>query len=164
MSAPAPARPQITHISHGAGRLLWAINRVPTWMFKLRLGGLFRGRFALITHRGRKSGEPRTVIVETAAGSVAEGRVVFIVAYGKRAQWYKNLTAAPAISIEIAWRIYREPRHEFLDAAGTEDAIASYWRRYPRLASLLARNGVFFYPGPLAEHPHAPTAVAFYLT
>ncbi len=33
----------------------------------------------------------------------------------------------------------------------------------PFLAKLLARNGVFFYPGPLRDHPHAPTAVVFHL-
>jgi len=155
--------PRITHIEQEPGKLLWAINRIPTWIFKLRLGRLFRNRFAMITHRGRKSGKPRTVIVETADGSVDSGRLVYIVAYGKRAQWYKNLAAAPALSIEIAGRTYHQPRHEFLTGEGTEQAIASYWDRYPRLARFLARNGVFFYPGPLADHPAAPTAVAFYL-
>ena len=159
----APDPPQLTHIQQEPGRLLWLINRAPTWIFKLRLGRLFRSRFAMITHRGRKSGKPHTVIVETADGSVESGRLVYIVAYGKRAQWYKNLKAAPAVSIEIAGRTYREPQHEFLTREDTEQAIASYWDRYPGLARFLARHGVFFYPGPLAEHPDAPTAVAFYL-
>src|SRR5262245_48017631 len=156
-------QPQITHIKQEPGRLLWAINRIPTWIFKLRLGRVFGSRFAMITHRGRKSGKPHTVIVETADGSPENGRLVYIVAYGKRAQWYKNLRAAPAVSLEIRGKVYDEPRHEFLDGEGTERAIASYWERYPRLARLLARNGVFFYPGPLAAHPDGPTAVAFYL-
>ena len=157
----ATHKAQITHIEQEPGRLLWAINRIPTWIFKLRLGRLFGTRFAMITHRGRKSGQPRTVIVETADGSPKSGRVVYIVAYGKRAQWYKNLEAAPAVSLEIAGKVYEQPRHEFLDREGTERAIASYWERYPRIARLLARNGVFFYPGPLHDHPYAPIAVAF---
>ena len=143
--------------------MLSAINQIPTWVFKLGMGRLFGSRFAMITHRGRKSGKPRTVIVETADGSIESRRLVYIVAYGKRAQWYRNLTAAPAIRIEIAGHTFESPRHEFLDREGTEAAIASYWRRYPRLAKILARNGVFVYPGPLAAHPHAPIAVAFYL-
>jgi deazaflavin-dependent oxidoreductase (nitroreductase family) len=154
---------RITHIDQEPGRLLAAINQIPTWIFRLHLSRVFGERFAMITHRGRKSGEPRTVIVETADGSVAEGRLVYIVAFGSRAQWYKNLKAAPAISIEIAGRVYSEPRHQILSPEETERAIASYWARYPRLARLLARNGVFFYPGPVADHPQAPTAVAFYL-
>jgi deazaflavin-dependent oxidoreductase (nitroreductase family) len=158
-----PDGPRLTHIQQEPGRLLWLINRIPTWIFKLRLGRLFRSRFAMITHRGRKSGKPRTVIVETADGSVESGRLVYIVAYGKRAQWYRNLKAAPALSLEIAGRTYREPRHEFLNPEGTEQAIASYWGRYPGIARFLARNGVFFYPGPVADHPDAPTAIAFYL-
>jgi deazaflavin-dependent oxidoreductase (nitroreductase family) len=153
----------ITHIEQEPGKLLWAINRIPTWIFKLRLGRLFGSRFAMITHRGRKSGRPRTVIVETADGSIESGRLVYIVAYGKRAQWYKNLQAGPAISIEIAGSVYRQPRHELLTPEGTEQAIAGYWKRYPRLARFLARHGVFFYPGPVADHPCAPTAIAFYL-
>jgi hypothetical protein len=79
--------PRLTHIQHEPGRLLWAINRVPTWMFKLHLGRLFGSRFAMITHRGRKSGAHHTVITETAEGSVQSGRLVYIVAYGTRAQW-----------------------------------------------------------------------------
>lgn len=158
-----PEQPRISHIEQAPGQLLSAINQVPTWIFRLHLSRVFAGRFAMITHRGRKSGQARTVIVETADGSVAEGRLVYIVAFGARAQWYKNLQAAPAISIEIAGRLYPEPRHEFLGPEDTERAIASYWARYPRLARILARNGVFFYPGPVANHPHAPTAVAFYL-
>jgi deazaflavin-dependent oxidoreductase (nitroreductase family) len=154
---------QISHITQEPGRLLWAINQVPTMVFRLRLSRLFGSRFAMVTHRGRNSGMPRTVIVETADGSVESRRLVYIVAYGKRAQWYKNLNAAPALRIEIAGRTFESPRHEFLDREGTEAAIASYWRRYPQLAKILARNGVFFYPEPLADHPYAPTAVVFYL-
>jgi deazaflavin-dependent oxidoreductase (nitroreductase family) len=155
--------PRLTHIQQEPGRLLWAINRIPTWIFKLRMGRVLGSRFAMITHRGRKSGAHHTVITETAEGSIEEGRLVYIVAYGTRAQWYKNLKASPAVSIEIAGKTYHQPRHEFLDKTATERAIACYWARYPKLARWLARNGVFFYPGPLADHPHAPTAVAFYL-
>ena len=158
-----PDSPRLTHIQQEPGRLLWAINLIPTWMFKLRLGRLFGSRFAMITHRGRKSGAHHTVIAETAEGSVDDGRLVYIVAYGIRAQWYKNLKAAPAVSIEIAGKVYHAPRHEFLDRQATEQAIASYWAKYPKLGGLLARNGVFFYPGPIADHPYAPTSVAFYL-
>ncbi|BBY25813.1 nitroreductase family deazaflavin-dependent oxidoreductase [Mycobacterium stomatepiae] len=153
----------ITHIQQEPGRLLWAINRIPTWIFKLGMGRLLGSRFAMITHRGRKSGAHHTVIIETADGSIQQGRLVYIIAYGTRAQWYKNLKASPAVSIEIAGKTYHQPRYEFLDKAATERAIASYWARYPKLAGWMARNGVFFYPGPLGDHPYAPTSVAFYL-
>lgn len=158
-----PDGPRLTHIQQEPGRLLWAINRIPTWIFKARLGRLFGSRFAMITHRGRKSGAHHTVITETADGSIASGRLVYIVAYGTRAQWYKNLKISPAVSIEIAGKVYKNPRHEFLDKAATEAAIANYWTKYPKMAGYLARNGVFFYPGPLGDHPFAPTSVAFYL-
>jgi deazaflavin-dependent oxidoreductase (nitroreductase family) len=162
-AAQEPDPRQITHIDREPGRLLAAINLFPKLIFKLHLGRLYGNRFAMVTHRGRKSGKPRTVILETADGSPESGRLVYIVAYGKRAQWYKNLRAAPAVSLEIRGRVHEQPRHEFLDREGTQRAIESYWRRYPRLARFLARNGVFFYPGPLLDHPDAPTAVVFYL-
>lgn len=158
-----PDGPRLTHIQQEPGRLLWAINRVPTWIFKLHLGRVFGSRFAMVTHRGRKSGAHHTVVIETAEGSVQSGRLVYIVAYGTRAQWYKNLKASPAVSIEIGGKTYHAPRHEFLDKEATEHAIASYWAKYPKLAGYLARHDVFFYPGPLADHPFAPTSVAFYL-
>jgi deazaflavin-dependent oxidoreductase (nitroreductase family) len=151
--AQTPDGPRLTHIQQEPGKLLWAINRVPTWIFKLRLGRLFGSRFAMITHTGRKSGKPHTVIVETAAGSVESGRLVYIVAYGSRAQWYKNLQNAPAVSIEIAGKIYDAPRHEFLGRGDTEQAIASYWEKYPRLGGFLARHGGFLLPWPGRRPP-----------
>ena len=162
--AQTPSGTQLSHIHQEPGRLLAVINLMPKWILKLKLGRLFGDRFAMITHRGRKSGAHFTVIAETAEGSVDSGRVVYVVAYGTRAQWYKNLKASPAVSIEIGGKTYHAPRHEFLDQEATERAIASYWARYPRLAALLARNGVWFHPGPLVEHPFAPTSVAFYPT
>ena len=156
-------KPRITHIEQSPGKLLWAINRIPTWMFKLGLGGLLGDRFAMVVHRGRKTGRMNTVIVEVANGSHADGRIVVVCAYGERAQWWQNLKHSPTVKLEIGGKTYMAPRHEFLQKKDTEEAIASYWRRYPKFGEMLAGNSVFFYPGPVSDHPFAPTSLAFYL-
>jgi deazaflavin-dependent oxidoreductase (nitroreductase family) len=150
-------------IEQKPGRLLWAINRIPTWMFQLGLGRLLGNRFAMIVHKGRKTGNHNTVIVETASGDPDTGRVVFVSAYGKKAQWYLNLAKAPAISFPMKGRTWLSPRHEFLGPEETEKAVASYFEHYPGIANFLAKRGFYPWPGPIGTHDEAPIGIAFYL-
>lgn len=146
------------------GRTLAAVNRVPTLIFKLRLGRLFGERLAKIEHRGRKTGLPRTVIVELCDGSVSEGRLVYVAAYGGNAQWVKNLRQSPPISIQVGGRTFQSPRCEFLDREATSRAVQAYWRRYPKVSAFLAKQGRYPYPQqPLGDGPAAPVGIAIHL-
>ena len=145
------------------GRLLWVVNHVPTWTIRVGLGRLLGERLAMVVHRGRKTGQPRTVIVELADGSVAQRRLVFVAAYGERAQWIRNLRQAPPIRIVVAGRTYEAPRLEFLSPDQTADAVASYWRRYPHVARFLAGQGLYPSPGYAPDAPGAPVGIVFHL-
>lgn len=146
------------------GRLLTAVNRLPSLVFRLRLGRLFGERLAKIVHRGRKSGLPRTVIVELCDGSVAGGRLVYVAAYGGNAQWVKNLRQSPPISIQVGGTTFDSPRCEFLGPEATGQAVAAYWRRYPKVAPFLAKRKLYPYPAqPLADGPDAPVGVVIHL-
>jgi|SRR5581483_4616995 deazaflavin-dependent oxidoreductase (nitroreductase family) len=146
------------------GRLLAAVNRLPSLMFRLRLGRLFGERLAEIVHRGRKTGLPRTVIVELCDGSVASGRLVYVAAYGGNAQWIKNLRASAPVSIQVGGATFDSPRCEFLDPDATRQAVAAYWRRYPKVAAFLAKRKLYPYPGqPLADDPGAPVGLVIHL-
>ena len=143
------------------GTMLRAVNHVPTWLFKARLGRLFGERLAMIVHRGRTTGQPRTAIVELCEGSVAEGRLVFVAAWGSRAQWIKNLRQSTPIRIEIAGRKFDSPRCRFVDREETAAAVASYWLRYPRVSKFLAGRGLYPYPGPISDRDGAPVGIVF---
>lgn len=145
-------------------RALAVFNRVPTLIFRLRLGRLFGERLAKIEHRGRKTGLPRTVIVELCDGSVASGRLVYVAAYGGNAQWVKNLRHSPPISIQVGSTRFDSPTCEFLDRDATSRAVQAYWRRYPKVSAFLAKQGLYPYPQqPLGEGPDAPIGIAINL-
>ncbi len=149
-------------IQQKPGRLLWLINRIPTWMFKLGLGRLLGKRFAMIVHRGRKTGKLNTVIVETCHGDPDTGKIVFVSAYGNKAQWYLNLQKAPAVKFVMNGKTYLSPRHEFLGPEETEKAVAAYFARYPGIATFLAKRGLYPWPGPIGIHDGAAIGIAFY--
>lgn len=161
---PHPKHSLDFRIQQKPGRLLWIINRLPTWMFKLGLGRLLGKRFAMVVHRGRKTGRLNTVIVETCYGDPDEGKVVFVSAYGNKAQWYLNLARSPAVSFHMNGKNYYSPRHEFLGPVETERAVAAYFERYPGIANFLAKHGQYPWPGPVGTHDGAPIGIAFYLT
>jgi deazaflavin-dependent oxidoreductase (nitroreductase family) len=82
------------------------MNRVNTWIYRVtdgRIGGRFlRGAPAcLLTVRGRKTGEPRTV----ALLYLADGEDVIVVAslggMSKHPLWYRNLEANPDVTLQI---------------------------------------------------------------
>jgi hypothetical protein len=45
-------------------RVLGYVLRLPSYLYRLRLGGLLGHRFLLLTHRGRKSGLTRRTPLE----------------------------------------------------------------------------------------------------
>ena len=82
------------------------MNRVNRWIYRAsggRIGGKFRhgAPVCLVTIRGRKTGEPRTV----ALLYLADGDDVIIVAslggMSKHPIWYRNLEANPDVTIQI---------------------------------------------------------------
>jgi deazaflavin-dependent oxidoreductase (nitroreductase family) len=132
-------------------------------MYKLGMGKLLGKRFAMIVHRGRKTGKLNTVIVENAGGGPDSGFVVFVSAYGNKAQWYLNLEKAPAVKLVTDGRTYLAPQHEILGPEETEKAVATYFKQYPGIANFLASKGQYPWPGPVGNHPGAPIAIAFTL-
>jgi deazaflavin-dependent oxidoreductase (nitroreductase family) len=82
------------------------MTRANTWIYRLtegRIGGRFRGGapVCLVTMRGRKSGEPRTV----ALLYLEDGDDVIIVAskggMSKHPLWFHNLKADPDVELQI---------------------------------------------------------------
>ncbi|RFU19234.1 nitroreductase family deazaflavin-dependent oxidoreductase [Geodermatophilus marinus] len=112
-----------------AGRLLRTrrLVRAPILLYRLRLGWLLGPRFLLLEHVGRTSGRRRHVLVEVLSRPDAD-HVVVASGFGRRAQWYCNLEANPAVRVSTGRIRDRPARAELL---GEEDA-ASLLRDYAR--------------------------------
>lgn len=130
---------------HGAWRARpgrWAkfFNSGPTLMFRLGLGRIMPGSFVLITHRGRKSGALRRTCVEAIHRDPATGEFVVFSSRGDRADWYRNLQAAPPVEVQVRGRRFA-PRQHFLSAGEVLPLLRSYVERHPRVASQLVPGG-----------------------
>lgn len=76
-------------------------NRFMLLMWRLGLGGFvggnpWSGYIMVITHTGRKSGRRRRTPVNYA---LVDGDLYCLAAYGRRADWYRNLMAQPAVEV-----------------------------------------------------------------
>ena len=85
----------------GINRFLF---RAPIWMYKLHLGGLLSGRFLLLNHIGRKSGQPRQVVLEVVGHDKARNIYFAASGFGKQSQWYKKILHTPEVSIQVGWK------------------------------------------------------------
>ena len=62
------------------------------------------GRFVLINHIGRKSGQLRQTVVEVASHDPASDVYFVASGWGYKAQWYQNLMAQPDVTIQVGAR------------------------------------------------------------
>ncbi len=90
-------------IPHPSGWLRAAM-RFPILLYRLKLGWLLGKRFLLLEHRGRKTGMIRKAVVEVVAHDGQKGSYVVAAAWGSKADWYKNITAAPDVHIQVGAR------------------------------------------------------------
>ncbi|MAP63917.1 MAG: nitroreductase [Microbacterium sp.] len=100
------------------------LMRLPIPMYRHGLGWMLGGRFVMIEHLGRSSGEPRYVVVEI----ISRERNVIRVAsgFGTRSQWYKNLVANGVAYLSTG-RARRVPAHvRILSGDECDRVLAEY--------------------------------------
>lgn len=135
-------------------RVRWVV-RAPILLFRAGLGFLLTSRLCWLEHRGRTSGEIRSVVLEV-VDRPAPDVVVLASGFGASSQWYRNLRADPRARVSVGRR-YRVPaRAELLDPAESAERLRVYAARHPRdwqalLAMMRAYTG--------EEHPDAPVVV-----
>jgi len=84
--------------------------RLPSYLYRFRLGGILGHRFLLLTHRGRKSGLTRRTPLEVLHYDPHFRESVVLSAWGKKADWYRNIEASPPLAVETAGESYPRPR------------------------------------------------------
>jgi deazaflavin-dependent oxidoreductase (nitroreductase family) len=72
--------------------------RMPTYLYRLRLGWLLGHRILLLGHVGRVSGQPRQTVLEILEHDPAQDSYVVASGWGPTAQWYRNVVANPEVT------------------------------------------------------------------
>jgi deazaflavin-dependent oxidoreductase (nitroreductase family) len=111
----------------GITRLLF---RLPTVLYRLRLGWLLASRFLLVDHVGRISGQHRQVVLEVVEHDAGAGLYTIVSGYGTRAGWYRNLRKNPNVTITVGRRRMAAVAVPVTAAEGGE-ILLRYAKRHP---------------------------------
>jgi deazaflavin-dependent oxidoreductase (nitroreductase family) len=111
--------------------------RAPLLLHRVGLGGLLGNRFVRLVHVGRRTGRPRETVLEVVGRQ--DGCWLVASGYGARAQWFRNVRAAPRVRFQVGWRQYAG-RAEPLPPGESARRLAAYARRRPRTAAALMRR------------------------
>lgn len=119
------------------GRHLRRILTAPARLYDWRLGWLLGHRFLRLTHTGRRTGRVYHTVLEVVGTDPAADEVVVMAGLGTRADWYRNITARPALEIAIGRRRF-VPAHRVLGDTEAAMVLAAYEQRN-RFAAPLVR-------------------------
>ena len=86
-------------LTYPTGGWRLAMFKWPVQLWRLGLGPLMGHHMMLITHTGRKSGQPRRTMTEMYE---IDGRKYAPSGFGRRAQWYRNIEVDPRVTIQTA--------------------------------------------------------------
>ena len=114
------------------------VFRAPIWLYSVGLGGLMGGRFLLLNHTGRKSGQPRQTVLEVADHDPESGTYYVASGFGKKSDWYLNILKTQKVEIQVgSKKIQATARALTPDESGK--TMVGYAQRNPRAAKQLMR-------------------------
>ena len=116
---------------------------MPIYLYRLNLGWILGHRFLLFVHLGRKSGLLRETVLEVILYDPATRESVVLSAWGKKADWYRNIEAVPALEVRTGGQRY-VPEQRFLAPEENHAIISAYGQHHPLAFRVFAR--VFGYP------------------
>jgi deazaflavin-dependent oxidoreductase (nitroreductase family) len=107
------------------GRLALAVFRMPLRLYRRGWGWALGRTFLLLTHVGRKTGQPHDTVAMVLADDHDTGEVVICSGWGPGADWVLNVRAGPAREVRVGRDRYA-PTHRFL----TEDEAVAVGVRF----------------------------------
>lgn len=117
----------------GFQRVLW---RLPISLYRVGLGFLVGQRLMLLTHTGRKSGQPRQSVLEVVGRE--EGGYLAASGFGVAADWFKNILKTPEAVIQVGNRRIGV-RATVLSADEGSALMERYAMRHPKTAQRLCK-------------------------
>lgn len=144
MSAVSEIDPAVRSQKRGApGRMQRFVFRTPLWLERVGLTALTRLATQLVgidwivlDTIGRRSGQPHSVVLDVVGRDERRDAYYVQPAYGRDAQWVRNVTAHPDVTARIGDRAVRA---RVRDATGTEGAevVLHFIRTHPRYARVI---------------------------
>ena len=107
------------------------LTRFPLWLYRLGLGFLLGNRFLMLTHTGRKSGQPRQTVLEVVRHDALTDSYVVASGWGAKTNWFRNILERPHVSVTVGFRRL-EAVAVRLSPRGAEHEFRDYARRHPR--------------------------------
>jgi deazaflavin-dependent oxidoreductase (nitroreductase family) len=98
------------------------VFRVPIVLYRLGLGRLLDHEFLLLTHAGRRTGRVHETVLKVLRYDPETGECVVAAAWGKAADWYRNIQARPALAVTVGGDRY-VPEQRMVP---TEEAFAVF--------------------------------------
>lgn len=109
----------------------WLV-RSPILLYRIGLGRLIGDGMLQLEHIGRKSGEPKRVVLEVAHRE-SEDVLILASGFGEKSQWYKNLKANKSCRVWIGNRRGVPATAEFLNVEESNDILAEYKITHPAM-------------------------------
>jgi deazaflavin-dependent oxidoreductase (nitroreductase family) len=113
--------------------------RLPIWLYHLRLGWLLGDRLLLLTHIGRKSGQPRQAVIEVVRHDSTSDTYIIASGFGTQVDWLRNIEKNPNVAVQSGGRRLQAVAERLpLDAA--TDELHDYAQRHPRAFRTLTKR------------------------
>jgi deazaflavin-dependent oxidoreductase (nitroreductase family) len=123
------------------GILRW-LFRVPLHLYRWHCGWLLGNRFLLLIHVGRRTGRRHETVLEVVEYRREGPEAVVISAFGRNADWLRNIQATPGPEVVIGSRRF-VAMHRFLSEEEAVGVVSGYERRNwfmaPIIRSVLSR-------------------------
>lgn len=110
-------------------RVRW-LMRAPIGLYRARLGFIFGTRLLLLKHVGRESGVTRFVVLEV-VDHPAPNCYIVASAFGRRAQWFRNIAANPHVWVTVGSRRSKPGLARIMNEDESVRALAVYGAAHP---------------------------------
>ncbi len=118
--------------------LLRALARAPIGLYRVGLGWLFGGRFLMLTHIGRVTGNQRNVVLEVVRHDAKNDAFYVASGWGEKSDWLLNIQKDPYVIVQFKRRSFPAVA-ERLSVEDAELEMLDYGRRHPAALMQLAR-------------------------
>lgn len=112
--------------------------RAPIYLYHMKLGFLLGERFICLGHWGRVSGELRETVIEVIDHDKANGKLYSASGYGKKSQWFRNISKNGDVLITIKNREYKATAR-VVSEKEAEEILLRYARSHPNSIRGVAR-------------------------
>ena len=112
--------------------------RLPIWIYRLGFGWLLGEKALLLTHIGRKSGQPRQAVLEIIQAYPSENRYIVVSGFGSGSHWYQNIKIEPRVIIQVGTEKINAIADQ-LEKKLAGDAMVAYAEKYPGNLKTLSR-------------------------